>query len=92
MIIGALIGLAVSMVAGYFVATDAPSRRVTSIISGMRAVGPALAIASSAFAGNATVIATVIVLGILSFLPFGVAIAWGKRLGSEQGEAPSELA
>jgi len=82
-ITGSLIALAVSMLAGYFIAMGAPSRRASSLVSGMRAVGPALAIASSAFGENTTVIATVIVLGILSFLPFGVAIAWGKRLRSE---------
>ncbi len=52
----------------------------------MRAVGPALAIAASAFAGNPDVTAVVVVLGILSFVPFAVAIEWGKRLGG--AEAP----
>lgn len=76
------------MVVGYFFGgKDPAARRTVATISGIRAVGPALAIAASAFAGSADVTAVVVVLGILSFLPFGIAIEWGKRLGGAQPEA-----
>ena len=87
-IAGGIIAIAISMVAGYFFGgKDPAARRTVATISGMRAVGPALAIAASAFAGSADVTAVVVVLGILSFLPFGIAIEWGKRLGGAQPEA-----
>ena len=87
-IAGGIIAIAISMVAGYFFGgKDPAARRTVATISGIRAVGPALAIAASAFAGSADVTAVVVVLGILSFLPFGIAIEWGKRLGGAQPEA-----
>ena len=90
-IVGGLIAIAISMVAGYFFGGKNPaSRRTVATVSGMRAVGPALAIAASAFADNPDVTAVVVVLGILSFVPFAVAIEWGKRLGG--AEAPATTA
>jgi BASS family bile acid:Na+ symporter len=94
-IIGGVIAIAISMVLGYFFGgKNPPARRSVATISGMRAVGPALAIAASAFAGNPDVTAVVVVLSILSFLPFAIAIEWGKRLGKEvpagaSAEAPA---
>ncbi len=89
-IVGGLIAIAISMVAGYFFGGKNPaSRRTVATVSGMRAVGPALAIAASAFAGNPDVTAVVVVLGILSLVPFAVAIEWGKRLG---GVEPADAA
>jgi predicted Na+-dependent transporter len=87
-IVGGLIAIAISMVAGYFFGGKNPAaRRTVATVSGMRAVGPALAIAASAFAGNPDVTAVVVVLGILSFVPFAVAIEWGKRLGGTEATA-----
>jgi len=86
---GGVIAIAISMVLGYFLGGKEPaSRRTVATISGMRAVGPALAIASSAFGDNPDVSAVVIVLGILSFLPIAVAIEWGKRAGGPAGAQP----
>ena len=86
-LVGAIIAILISMIVGYFFGgKELASRRTVATVSGMRAVGPALAIATSAFGDNPTVSAVVIVLGILSFLPLGVAIEWGKR-----DKKPAEL-
>lgn len=79
-LVGAVIAMLISMFVGYFFGgKELASRRTVATVSGMRAVGPALAIAASAFGDNPAVSSVVIVLGILSFLPLGVAIEWGKR-------------
>lgn len=94
-LVGAVIAILLSMLVGYFFGgKELASRRTVATVSGMRAVGPALAIATSAFGDNPAVSSVVIVLGILSFLPLGVAIEWGKRdkkpaeLG-KQGKGPA---
>jgi BASS family bile acid:Na+ symporter len=89
-IVGGIIAIIISMVAGYFFAgRDPASRRTVATVSGMRAVGPALAIAASAFASNPDVTVVVIVLGVLSFLPFAIAIEWGKRVGGGVATTPA---
>ena len=72
------------MVAGYFFGGKNPaSRRTVATVSGMRAVGPALAIVASAFCRQPRRNSRVVVLH-LSFVPFAVAIEWGKRLAARQ--------
>lgn len=76
-----LIALGISMVLGYLLGRDTPSRRVVSLVTGMRAIGPALAVVATAFPGNAEVSAAAIALGIIALLPLVVAFVWGRRSG-----------
>jgi bile acid:Na+ symporter, BASS family len=77
-IVGSLIAIALQMVLGYLIGFDPPSRRSLSIVTGVRATGPALAIATAAFGTNKAVIATVIVIAVVSFIPVLVSLEWGR--------------
>jgi BASS family bile acid:Na+ symporter len=77
-IAGSLIAICVQMIAGYLIGTDKPSRRALSLVTGVRATGPALAIATAAFSDKPEVIATVIVIAVVSFIPVVVSLEWGR--------------
>lgn len=85
-IVGSLIAIAAQMVLGYLIGTDRPSRRALSIVTGVRATGPALAIATAAFGTNKAVIATVIVVALVSFIPVIVSLEWDRE--SKKKAAP----
>ena len=78
-IMGSLIAITAQMVLGYLIGTDRPSRRALSIVTGVRATGPALAIATAAFGTNPAVIATVIVVALVSFIPVIVSLEWDRE-------------
>lgn len=79
-IAGGVIGVLLSMIVGYSLGgRRLATRRTVATVSGMRAIGPALAIVASAFDGNTDIRAAVVMLGTLSFLPFAAAIVWGRR-------------
>lgn len=92
-IAAALGAIAVSMLLGYLIGGDLPSRRAVSTVTGMRTVGPALAIAATAFPGNVPTAVAVVALGIVNLLPLVVAAEWGRRAGGAQAAAaPGEAA
>ncbi len=76
-----LIALAISMALGYLVGRDVSSRRVVSVVTGMRSIGVALAIVAISFPGNAAVSAAAIALAIIALAPLGIAYFWGRRSG-----------
>ena len=78
-IVGALAAMLVQMIAGYLIGTDKPSRRALSLVTGVRATGPALAIATAAFGTNEKVMATVVVIAVVSFIPVIVSLEWGRE-------------
>jgi BASS family bile acid:Na+ symporter len=82
---GILLVLA-AFVLGYFLGgSDQASRRVTGTVTGSRAVGPALLIATQSFPTDPKVTAGVIAVGLIgSLLPAIVAMEWGKRRALEQ--------
>jgi bile acid:Na+ symporter, BASS family len=77
-ILGSLIAIATQMGLGYLAGRDKPGRRALSILTGVRATGPALAIATAAFGTDKEVIATVIVIAVISFIPVIVSLEWGR--------------
>lgn len=66
-------------VLGYLIGFDTPSRRALSLVTGVRASGPALAIATASFSTQKSVIATVIVLAIVALIPVIVSMEWGRE-------------
>lgn len=75
-----------AFVLGYFLGgAEEATRRVTGTVTGSRAVGPALLIASQSFPTDSKVTAGVIAVGLIgSFLPAIVAMEWGKRSVAER--------
>lgn len=73
---------------GYFLGgSEQASRRVTGTVTGSRAVGPALLIATQSFPADPKVTAGVIAVGLIgSLFPAIVAMEWGKR-GAARREA-----
>ena len=88
MLAGILLVL-LAFVLGYFLGgPDQASRRVTGTVTGSRAVGPALLIATQSFPTDPKVTAGVLAVGLIgSFLPAIVALEWGRR-GAVKREAP----
>jgi BASS family bile acid:Na+ symporter len=81
----------ITFVAGYYLGgPDERLRRVTSTVSGCRAAGPALLIATESFPTDPKVTAGVIAVGVLaSLLPAIVALEWGRRSAAEQAPTTS---
>lgn len=75
-----------AFVLGYFLGgAERATRRVTGTVTGSRAVGPALLIATQSFPTDPKVTAGVIAMGLIgSFLPAIVAMEWGKRSVAER--------
>jgi BASS family bile acid:Na+ symporter len=90
-ILAAILLVLLAFVLGYFLGgADQASRRTTGLVTGSRAVGPALLIATQAFPADPKVTAGVIAVGLLgSFLPTIVALEWGRR-GAVPREAVAE--
>jgi len=71
-----LIGLLMGYVLG---GSDQPSRRVTSTVTGSRAVGPALLIATQSFPTDPKATAGVVAVGLIALLvPAIVAMEWAR--------------
>jgi hypothetical protein len=54
-----------------------------SIVTGVRATSPALAIAKAAFRSSQTVVATVMVVAVIAFLPLPLALWWASARSAE---------
>ena len=76
----AVVALAAQMVLGYLIGFDRSSRHALSLVTGVRATSPALAIAKTTFGTSPTVIATVMVVAVIAFLPMVVSLHWGRRV------------
>ncbi|HLG75648.1 MAG TPA: bile acid:sodium symporter [Ktedonobacteraceae bacterium] len=85
-ILAGILLVLIAFVLGYFLGgSDQASRRVTGTVTGSRAVGPALLIATQSFPTDPQVTAGVIAVGLIgSLLPAIVAMEWGKRSSMEQ--------
>jgi len=71
---------------------DQASRRVTGTVTGSRAVGPALLIATQSFPTDPKVTAGVLAVGLLgAFLPAIVALEWGRRSAVEREGAVQQV-
>lgn len=92
MLAGVLLVL-LALVLGYVLGgADQASRRVTGTVTGSRAVGPALLIATQSFPIDPKVTAGVLAVGLLgAFLPAIVALEWGRRGTVEQEAAPEHV-
>lgn len=92
MLAGVLLVL-LALVLGYVLGgADQASRRVTGTVTGSRAVGPALLIATQSFPTDPKVTAGVLAVGLLgAFLPAIIALEWGRRGAMEQEAAPQRV-
>jgi BASS family bile acid:Na+ symporter len=85
-IVAGILLVLIAFVLGYVLGgSDQESRRVTATVTGSRAVGPALLIATQSFPTDPQVTAGVIAVGLIgSLLPAIVAMEWGKRSAVER--------
>lgn len=85
-ILAGILLVLIAFILGYFLGgSDLASRRVTGTVTGSRAVGPALLIATQSFPTDPQVTAGVIAVGLIgSLLPAIVAMEWGRRSAVEQ--------
>ena len=87
-----LAGILLVLLAFVLGGADQASRRVTGTVTGSRAVGPALLIATQSFPTDPNVTAGVLAVGLLgSFLPAIVALEWGRRSAVEREAAPEHV-
>jgi predicted Na+-dependent transporter len=85
-IVAGILLVLIAFVLGYVLGgSDQETRRVTATVTGSRAVGPALLIATQSFPTDPQVTAGVIAVGLIgSLLPAIVAMEWGKRSAVER--------
>lgn len=85
-ILAGILLVLLAFVLGYFLGgAEGATRRITGTVTGSRAVGPALLIATQSFPTDPKVTAGVIAVGLIgSFLPAIVAMEWGKRSVAER--------
>jgi predicted Na+-dependent transporter len=85
-ILAGILLVLIAFMLGYFLGgSDERVRRVTGTVTGCRAAGPALLIATESFPADPKVTAGVIAVGVIaSLLPAIVAMEWGRRSAEEQ--------